>query len=90
MSDQTLIQNIVALEISDIYNIFDAVSQWVLVFGVLAAVVSLMLSAHMLLRSAGNEERVQKGKQAFKWTVIALALIVVARGIVLIVGGFVQ
>lgn len=90
MSDQTLIQNIAALQTKDIYNIFDAVSQWVLVFGVVASVISLMLAAHMLLRSAGNEERVKKGKQAFKWTVIALALIVVARGIVLIIGKFVQ
>ncbi|MDO8558566.1 MAG: hypothetical protein Q7S09_05310 [bacterium] len=88
MSDETLIQNIAGLQIQDIYNIFDALSQWALVFGVVGAVISLMFSAHMLLRSAGNEERVKKGKQALTWTVIALALIVISRGIIILIGNF--
>lgn len=88
ITDEALREAIADWSVQDIYAMFDAASQWMLVFGVIAAVIAFIAGGWMLFMSRGNEEQVSKGKKTFFWAATGLVIIVVARALVLIIGNF--
>jgi len=42
----------------------------------------IMIAAFFLLTAAGNPQRVDKAKQIILWTVIGLAIILLAKGLI--------
>ncbi|MDP3963960.1 MAG: hypothetical protein Q8Q39_05725 [bacterium] len=87
-TDDELRQAISGWSTQDIYAMFDAASQWVLVFGIIAAVIAFIIGGYALFTSRGNPAEVATGKKTLLWAAAGLALIVVARGIVYIIGNF--
>ena len=85
-TDDELRQAISGWSTQDIYAMFDAVSQWVLVFGVVLAVIMFIIGGSTLFTSRGDPARGSTGKKTIVWTAVGLVLIVLARAIVYIIG----
>ena len=87
-SDDDLRKVIAGLSRQDIYNIFDVASQWVLVFGIIAAVVAFMAAGIMFFTSRGDAEKLSKAKSILLYAVIGTVLIIVSRAVVVTIGKF--
>ena len=59
-SDDQLQQAISGLQTQDIYNIFDAISLWVLVFGLIGAVIAFIFAGISFLTSRGDAQKLSK------------------------------
>ncbi len=74
--------------ISDVYRYISTVANWL--FGILLAiaVIFILYSAFLYLTSGGDEEKVKKAKSYLVYAIIAVAIGLLARGIVALVQTF--
>ncbi|MFH1192951.1 MAG: hypothetical protein V1656_01380 [Candidatus Jorgensenbacteria bacterium] len=74
--------------VSDVYGYITTIANWL--FGILlaVAVIFILYSAFLYLTSGGDEEKVGKAKGYLVYAVIAIAVGLLARGIVALVQTF--
>lgn len=90
LTDEALRTSIRGLKASNIYATFDAIAQWVLVFGAIGAVIAVMIAGVLMVSSKGDATKLETGKKTLTWAIVGLALIVLARGITTVLARFVQ
>lgn len=73
---------------SDVTNIIGTVGNWM--FGIILAlaVIFILYAAFLYLTSGGDEEKVGKAKQYLVYAIIAIAVAVLSKGIVMVVQSF--
>jgi hypothetical protein len=74
--------------ITDVYGYITTIANWL--FGILLAiaVIFILYSAFLYLTSGGDEEKVGKAKSYLVYAIIAVAIGLLARGIVALVQTF--
>lgn len=89
-SDDELREAISNTGLGDVYNIFDAASQWVLAFGAVIAAAMFLFAGIMFLTARGDAKKLAQAKSAFMYALWGTLLIIIARGLVVIIGRFVS
>lgn len=87
-TDQELQETIGGFEIEGLYAAFDALSQWVLVFGVVLAVIAFGVSGITFLFSRGDAQKLSQAKKTAVYATVGTVLILIARTIVVLIGRF--
>lgn len=87
-SDDDLRTFVSGLGTSGVYAGFDSISKWALIFGLLLAVLAYIVAGIAFFTSRGDQARLETAKKTITYATVGTALIVVARGIVLLIGKF--
>lgn len=74
--------------ISDVYGWVSTLANWLFGLVLALAVIFILYAAFMYLTSGGDEEKVKKAKQFLVYAIIAIAIGLLARGIVALVQTF--
>lgn len=79
---------VVISDIGGVFGLIDKAIQWI--FGILLvlAVIFLLYSAFLYLTSGGEDEKVKKAKGFLLYSIIAIVVALVARGIIALVRNF--
>lgn len=70
------------IEFNDILNLIQRIINWLSGFAGLVAIIMIIWGAIQYLTAYGNEERAQRGKTTFFWSLIGVMLILLAWGLV--------
>ncbi len=62
-------------------ELIEAIISFITVVGVSLAPVFFIIAGFYYLTAGANPDNIQKAKNIFKWTVIGLAIILIARGV---------
>ena len=71
----------------DFITLLETISQWMFAIFLALAVIFLLYAAFMYLTAAGNESRVTAAKNVLVYSIVAVAIAVLAGGIVPLVRG---
>jgi hypothetical protein len=74
--------------VQHVFDIFDAASKWVVVFGLMIAVLAIMIGAYFLVSSKGDSARVERGKKTIWWAAAGTAILIISRSIFAIFSNF--
>ncbi len=67
---------------------FNVVGNWLFGILLLLAVIFIIVAAFLYLTSGGNEEKTKKARDYIIYAVIAIAVAIVAKGVIALVGSF--
>jgi len=70
------------LEAKSFEDILKTIVDFIFVISIPIATVMIMVAAFFFLTAAGDPERVSKAKQIILWTLIGLAIILFAKGLI--------
>jgi len=70
------------LEAKSFEDILNTIVSFIFWIALAIAPIMIMIAAFFLLTAAGNPQRVDKAKQIILWTVIGLAIILLAKGLI--------
>ena len=87
-SDDDLRNLVSGLTAVKIYEAFDAVSKWALLIGLMIAVIAYASAGIAFFASRGDQTRLATAKKTAIYATWGTALIVLARGIVVLIGKF--
>jgi hypothetical protein len=73
------------LTAQNIVELFERIAGWLMLFAVVLAVAMAIIAGIMYAASGGSSERVGTATRALVWTLVGLAIILIARGIVEII-----
>lgn len=78
------------LQDSDFMAFLSRLGNWLYTFALVGTPVMILVGAFMLVTSSGNPEKVKSGRQIIMWALIGLAILMTAKGIILLVTEFLK
>ncbi len=90
LPDAGTITTTTVTSINDVQGIVTDIVGWVQVFFYIVATLFIILAAYDYLTSGGSEDKVKAAKQRVIYAIVAIAIAVVAGGVVQLVNNFVN
>ncbi len=73
------------LQVNSIEEIIAAISNYIFYISIVGAPLGILIGAFMILFSAGDPGKVDKGRKIILWTVVGFAIILFSRGILSVI-----
>ena len=70
----------------DVMTALTRITNWVFTILIVVAVIFLIWGAYNFVTAAGDAEKVTAGKQSIMWALVGVAVALLARGLVALVG----
>ncbi len=74
---------------NDIISIISIIANWVYSFLLVAAVIFILIAAFNYLTGAGNTEKISKAHKILIYAVVAVAIALLAKGIVVLISSLI-
>lgn len=76
------------LEANDLVTLIDQIATWLLTIGLTISTLVIIWSALQFMVSGGSEKRVESARKTIWWAVVGIVVLLLAKGITLIIAGF--
>ncbi|MDD5431127.1 MAG: pilin [Candidatus Pacebacteria bacterium] len=73
------------LGVNSIGDLIQRIINYLLIIGIPIATIMIFIGAFYLLTSAGDPERVTKGRQTIQWAVLGLAILLIGDGLIYVI-----